>query len=75
MLTTTSDGILKVWDIRKSTYISFDNHEGRIWAMDISRIASETQYHVVTAGIDSKILIWRDKTNEKLLEVKLTGEK
>lgn len=60
--TSTADGILKIWDIRKSTFVLFDNHEGRIWAMDISVPNSEHKCTIVTAGIDSKILVWEDKT-------------
>lgn len=36
VVTATADGILRLWDIRKNTSISFDNHVGRIWGMDVS---------------------------------------
>lgn len=35
VITGSIDGIVKIWDIRKQTSLSYDKHEGKIWAMDV----------------------------------------
>jgi WD40 repeat protein len=37
VVTGSQDGIVKIWDIRKQTSISYDKHEGKIWALDIHK--------------------------------------
>ena len=32
-VTGSVDGILKIWDIRKMTSLSYDKHQGKIWAL------------------------------------------
>lgn len=33
VVTGSVDGVLKLWDIRKKTSLSYDKHEGKIWAL------------------------------------------
>ncbi len=37
VVTGSSDGIIKIWDIRKQTSLSYDKHKGKIWALDVLR--------------------------------------
>lgn len=37
VVTGSVDGILKLWDIRKKTSLSYDKHEGRIWALEVRK--------------------------------------
>lgn len=41
VVTGSIDGILKIWDIRKMTSLSYDKHEGRIWALDVLRSSGQ----------------------------------
>jgi WD40 repeat protein len=35
VVTGSVDGILKLWDVRKKTSLSYDKHEGKIWALEV----------------------------------------
>jgi WD40 repeat protein len=37
VVTGSLDGIIKIWDIRKKTSLSYDKHEGKIWALDVRK--------------------------------------
>jgi U3 small nucleolar RNA-associated protein 13 len=54
-----SDGSCKIWNVKKSTWINtFDEHEDKIWAMD------SFGDKLITGGADSKLIEWRDVTQE-----------
>lgn len=36
VVTGSQHGVVKVWDIRKQTSISYDKHNGKIWALDVT---------------------------------------
>ena len=43
VVTGSVDGILKIWDIRKQTSISYDKHGGKIWALDVNISGDEEE--------------------------------
>jgi len=54
-----SEGTCKIWNVKKSTCINtFDEHEDKIWAMDC------IDDKLITGGSDSKLIEWRDVTQE-----------
>lgn len=37
VVTGSVDGVLKLWDIRKKTSLSYDKHEGKMWALEVHK--------------------------------------
>ena len=61
VVTSSVDGILKLWDIRKKTSLSYDKHEGKIWALEV-RKDEQGKCEIATGANDSTYLIWQDST-------------
>ncbi|KAG7664188.1 utp13 [[Candida] subhashii] len=58
-----ADGLVKLWDYKSGEVLkSLDNHENRIWAMEIKGDGEE----FVTADADGKVSIWEDNTEEEI---------
>lgn len=65
LLSCGADGLIKLWDYKQGEIIkSLDNHDQRIWAMDLK---NDGEYFT-TADADGKLSFWTDNTEE---EVKL----
>jgi U3 small nucleolar RNA-associated protein 13 len=63
VITGSIDGIVKIWDIRKQTSLSYDKHEGKIWALDVMKDESNNnKIQVMTGGNDSILYAWKDST-------------
>jgi WD40 repeat protein len=63
VITTSIDGIVKIWDIRKQTSLSYDKHEGKIWALDVMKDESNNnKIQLMTGGNDSILFVWKDST-------------
>lgn len=61
IVTGSVDGILKLWDIRKKTSLSYDKHEGKIWALEV-RKNEHGKCEIATGANDSVYQIWMDST-------------
>ncbi|CAF4625019.1 unnamed protein product, partial [Rotaria socialis] len=56
LISSGSDGLLKLWDLKTSTCVkSIDAHEGKIWGMT----ASTNESLLVTCASDSSVIVWR----------------
>ena len=58
VVTGSQNGIVKIWDIRKQTSISYDKHEGKIWALDVSKPGNSKALQLYTGATDSVYHIW-----------------
>lgn len=63
VVTGSLSGIIKIWDIRKQTSLSYDKHEGKIWALDVSK-NKEGKAEIMSGATDSVYLVWQDNTSE-----------
>lgn len=62
ILSSGSDGLLKLWNIKTNACIqTLDEHEDRVWSL---AIASNTQKYFFSAAADSKLIKWKDITEE-----------
>ncbi|CEM35908.1 unnamed protein product [Vitrella brassicaformis CCMP3155] len=60
IMTCGTDGLVKLWNVRTTECnATFDQHEDKVWCMDLREDV------MVTGGADSKIVIWRDDTEEE----------
>lgn len=73
MVTGSQDGIVKIWDIRKQTSISYDKHEGKIWALDVHK-PSNCPIQLFTGATDSVYHVWTDNTGELKQEIMHNNE-
>lgn len=65
VITGSIDGIVKIWDIRKQTSLSYDKHEGKIWALEVMKDESnDNKIQVMTGGNDSIMYLWKDSTQK-----------
>ncbi len=56
---------MKIWDIRKQTSLSYDKHEGKIWALDVFKDETRNnKVEVMTGGNDSILYVWKDSTED-----------
>ena len=63
LLSCGADGLVKIWDYKLGEIIkSLDNHDQRIWAMDVKNDGEE----FVTADADGKVSQWKDNTDEEI---------
>lgn len=61
-MSSGADGLLKVWTLKNNLCVgTFDEHEGRTWALSVALDGR----HLVTGGVDSTIIWWRDVTEEE----------
>ena len=68
LLSSGADGLIKFWNIKASECINtLEGHEGKIWAMDVNY--ENNKLNIITGGTDSKIILWKDITNEKEKEI------
>lgn len=64
LVSAGGDGLIKLWNIKNSECtLTLDKHEARIWTLAVPQ--SET--HFFSGGADSKLIRWRDVTEEKKL--------
>lgn len=76
VVTGSSDGMIKIWDIRKQTSLSYDKHEGKIWALDVLREEGNTHsVEIISGAADSVFHVWRDNTKDMRQEIMLMDEK
>ncbi|XP_059226358.1 transducin beta-like protein 3 [Stomoxys calcitrans] len=62
ILSSGSDGLLKLWNIKTNACIqTLDEHEDRVWSLAVS---ARTQKYFFSAAADSKIIKWKDVTEE-----------
>lgn len=63
LLSCGADGLIKLWDYKQGEIIkSLDNHDQRIWAMDLK---NDGEYFT-TADADGKLSFWTDNTEEEV---------
>eukprot|EP00913_Durusdinium_trenchii_P019533 g18362.t1 len=59
LMTSSVDGLLKLWHIRTGWCAgTFEEHSSKVWCIDVCG------NRMVSGGADSKICIWRDTTQE-----------
>lgn len=63
VITGSLDGIIKIWDIRKQTSLSYDKHEGKIWGLDVSKEPGN-KVTIMSGATDSVLHVWEDNTSE-----------
>lgn len=61
VVTGSADGIVKIWDIRKMTSLTYDKHEGKIWALDVCQ-STNNKVIIYTGATDSIYHVWEDNT-------------
>uniref|UniRef100_A0A1B0BDR2 U3 small nucleolar RNA-associated protein 13 C-terminal domain-containing protein n=1 Tax=Glossina palpalis gambiensis TaxID=67801 RepID=A0A1B0BDR2_9MUSC len=62
IISTSSDGLLKLWSIKTSTCIqTMEGHDDRVWSL---AMPSSSKMHFFSAAADSKLIKWRDITEE-----------
>jgi F-box and WD-40 domain protein 1/11 len=61
IVTGSLDGIIKIWDFRKQTSLSYDKHEGKIWALDVCKNA-DGKAEIMSGATDSVYHVWSDNT-------------
>jgi len=61
VVTGSVDGIIKIWDIRKKTSLSYDKHEGKIWALDVYK-REDNKCEIISGANDSTYHVWMDST-------------
>ena len=62
MISSGSDGLLKLWTIRTNECeTTLDGHANKAWALDLSPDSTA----LFSGGADSKIAVWRDVTEER----------
>ncbi|XP_075166393.1 transducin beta-like protein 3 [Haematobia irritans] len=62
ILSSGSDGLLKLWNIKTNSCIqTLDEHDDRVWSMAVS---NKTQKYFFSAAADSKLIKWKDVTEE-----------
>ncbi len=78
LLSTGSDGVLRLWDIRTQTMVNAmdgqrtdehgesvsEGHVDKVWALCVNRWLEEQQ--VITGGSDSKIIVWHNTTQQEI---------
>ncbi|CAH1394841.1 unnamed protein product [Nezara viridula] len=65
VVSASGDGLIKLWTVKTSECVaSLDAHIGKIWALAVSKDACR----LVTGCSASKIVFWKDVTEEKQLE-------
>lgn len=62
VVTGSLDGIIKIWDVRKKTSLSYDKHEGKIWALDV--LKAENGIEIISGAGDSVYHVWKDCTKQ-----------
>lgn len=65
ILSAAADGLVKLWQVRTADCAAtFEEHEGKIWAMDsaVQKTEEEEESFLVTGG--EKLVVWRDCTAE-----------
>jgi WD40 repeat protein len=73
VVTSSVDGILKIWDVRKKTSLSYDKHEGKIWALEV-RKNEKGKCEIATGANDSVYQIWVDSTEQTRDRIMKQGE-
>ncbi|XP_055836815.1 transducin beta-like protein 3 [Episyrphus balteatus] len=64
LVSAGGDGLIKLWNIKNSECtLTLDKHEARIWTLAVAH--GET--HFFSGGADSKLIRWKDVTEEKKL--------
>ncbi|RLV91716.1 U3 small nucleolar RNA-associated protein 13 [Spathaspora sp. JA1] len=64
LLSAGADGLIKIWDYKSGEVIkSLDNHDNRIWALDLKEDGQE----FISADADGKLTEWVDNTAEEIL--------
>ncbi|XP_073813539.1 transducin beta-like protein 3 [Musca autumnalis] len=62
IVSSGSDGLLKVWNIKTNACVqTLDEHDDRVWSL---AVASKTQKYFFSAAADSKLIKWKDVTEE-----------
>ncbi|CAE6462884.1 unnamed protein product [Rhizoctonia solani] len=60
-----SDGLVKLWTVRTEECVAtLDAHEDKVWALSVS--ADERT--IVSGAADSRVVVWKDSTEEEQLE-------
>ncbi|CAG9322636.1 unnamed protein product [Blepharisma stoltei] len=68
----SSDNLLKIWNFKTGTCVlSLEEHNDKIWAIGGQKINEES--FLLTGGIDSKLVLWKDITEQE--ETKQLEEK
>uniref|UniRef100_A0A1A9WLX0 U3 small nucleolar RNA-associated protein 13 C-terminal domain-containing protein n=1 Tax=Glossina brevipalpis TaxID=37001 RepID=A0A1A9WLX0_9MUSC len=62
IVSTCSDGLLKLWSIKTSMCIqTLEGHDDRVWSL---AMPSNSKMYFFSAAADSKLIKWRDITDE-----------
>ena len=63
LISGSSEGVIKVWNVRKETCLSSYNiNTGRIWALDLYE--DSDCFNVISGDNDNKLILWTDNTEE-----------
>ena len=61
MVSSSSDGLLKIWNIKTNDCLNkYDEHTDKIWALCTNSFENK----FLTGGADSKLILWKNITNE-----------
>jgi U3 small nucleolar RNA-associated protein 13 len=65
LISAGADGLIKLWTIKSSECNqTLEHHESKVWAIAVS----SDERKIFTGGADSKLIRWRDVTEEKKRE-------
>lgn len=61
LFSTSSTGLLKLWEVKTGVCLeTLTGHENHVWGVDVR----DDGDRIVTAGVDSRIVVWKDVTKE-----------
>lgn len=65
MISSSVDGIVKIWNVKKAVCVNtFEMHEEKVWALDTCG------KYIVTGAADSHLKLWLDNTMEEEYKAK-----
>lgn len=63
LVSSGSDGLVKLWTIKTTECVTtLDNHTDKIWGLAVRH----DERIVVSAGADSMVNFWKDRTEEEM---------
>lgn len=63
LFSTSSSGLLKLWEVKTGVCLeTLSGHDKHVWGVYVIGDGDR----IVTAGVDSRIVVWKDVTKEVL---------